>query len=94
MSRKETWQNQTIESNFSDEAVAHAGNSPRTRATYSLRIVPDVNSEVSVRAQSGDRAMIIRPDVSLSRRLTADETVSKKQAETTIGRHNAYYAHY
>ena len=73
--------------------LTYSGNSPRTRATYSLRIVPEVNSEVKVRARSAESAIIMSPDVSLSNRLTATEIAGIRytvkgdvriQAERTI----------
>jgi len=54
-----------------EEESTYAGNRPLTRATYSLRTVPVMNSSVSARALSGDRGMIIRPEVSLSSRFAA-----------------------
>ena len=49
----------------------HAGNLPLHLAIYSLRTVPAINSAVRILARSGDRGMIINPDVSLSSLLTA-----------------------
>ena len=51
--------------------TTHSGNSPFTRAMYSFLTVPATNSSVSTRARSDDSAIIIRPDVSRSSRLTA-----------------------
>ena len=42
-----------------------------TRAIYSLRTVPAMNSSVTKRARSADNGIIIKPDVNRSNLLTA-----------------------
>jgi len=51
--------------------ITYAGKRPFTRATYSFRTVPAMNSSVNSRARFAESGMIIKPDVSLSSRLTA-----------------------
>ena len=51
--------------------LTYEGNRPVTRAIYSLRTVPAINSSVTKRARSADNGMIIKPDVSRSNLLTA-----------------------
>ena len=57
--------------NDRDKKMTYAGNLPLHLAMYSLRTVPAMNSSVSIRARSGERGMIKRPEVSLSSLLTA-----------------------
>lgn len=49
----------------------YVGNSPLQRATYSFRTKPLTNSADNERAKSAFKGIIIKPDVSLSRRLIA-----------------------
>jgi hypothetical protein len=58
--------------------LTHEGNRPLTRAIYSLRTVPAVNSSETKRARSADNGMIIRPDVSRSNLLTARSCLSMR----------------
>jgi len=66
----------------------HVGNSPLHLAIYSLRIVPSMNSLETLLARSAERGMIIRPDVNLSRRLMADNKISRLFSDVL---HATYY---
>jgi hypothetical protein len=57
--------------NIKERQGTNAGNSPLHLATYSLRIVPVINSSVRVLAHSGDKAITIMPEVNRSSLLTA-----------------------
>ena len=50
-----------------------------TRAIYSLRTVPAINSFETKRARSADNGMIINPDVSRSNLLTARSCQNAQQ---------------
>lgn len=70
--------------------MTYDGNRPVTRAMYSLRTVPAMNSSVTKRARSADNGMIIKPDVSRSNLLTAnrqavnDQLLLRKKGQLTI----------
>ena len=64
--------------NIWDGHLTYEGNRPETRAIYSLRTVPAINSSVTKRARSADNGMIIKPDVSRSNLLTAKKLSMRK----------------
>jgi hypothetical protein len=66
-------------------AKTYDRNRPLTRAMYSFRTVPAVNSEVNCRARSAERGMIINPEVNRSSRLTAvKELVDMESRENRL----------